>query len=262
MGQWPDARSARDLQLELGLLAGPAPEEAVAYRLQLPGPRAARLKDLRIGYVLSDPFCPPASEVAEVLSRAVEAIRKQGARLSEGWPPGVDLQRTADDWFFLAVNSWHQKEEDLRKRIDSLKGLDDYYSVRIVEALSALPVARGTARGWRTRAVWQDTSGARRVLMPVSFGRRFARPAQELGERSIETSDSSALSRPGALDLIHVHRLSRDSRLIGRTPVAGRPQIMELFRRTRRRSLSRACWQRKSEASNRRPAIRGSREKR
>src|SRR5439155_17946429 len=52
----PLARSAADLRLELGVLAGPPPDEARAYRWKLPAPRRARLKEYRIGYVLDDPF--------------------------------------------------------------------------------------------------------------------------------------------------------------------------------------------------------------
>jgi amidase len=121
--QWvngPMVRSAHDLRVALGLLAGPTAGDAVAYRLELPAPRAMRLKDHRIGYVLNDAFCPPDSEVSKLLARAIDAIGKQGAKLSEGFPAGIDLQRTHDHWFFLAVNSWYVKEEDIRKRIESL----------------------------------------------------------------------------------------------------------------------------------------------
>ena len=194
--QWvngPMARSAQDLQLELELLAGPPPTEAVAYRLQLPAPRGARLKDYRIGYVLTDPFCPPAAEVAQVLSKALEAIARQGAQLSEGWPSGIALQRTHDDWFFLAVNSWYQKEEDLRRRIDTLKGLDDYYSVRIVEALSTSYHQWRLRDGARlqARAIWQDYFREHDAfLMPVNLCAAFPHDQRKnWAERAIQTAD-------------------------------------------------------------------------
>ena len=53
--QWvngPLARSADDLAFALDLLADPATAESIAYRLELPPPRATRLEDCRIGYVV------------------------------------------------------------------------------------------------------------------------------------------------------------------------------------------------------------------
>ena len=194
--QWvngPMARSAHDLRLALGVLAGPAASEAVAYRLQLPAPRATRLKDYRIGYVLSDPFCPPDSEVSKLLAGTVEAIAKQGAKLSEGFPVGVDLQRTADDWFFLAVNSWYVKEEDIRKRIESLKAFDDYCSPKVIEALSASYHQWRLRDGGRLeqRAIWQEYFRDHDAfLMPANFSAAFPHDQRKVWtERAVVTAD-------------------------------------------------------------------------
>lgn len=86
----PIARSAGDLRLLLGVLGGPAPEEAVAYRWSAPAPRHRALKEYRAGFVLDDPFCPVAPETARVLGSFVDALRKAGVRLEEGWPEGFD----------------------------------------------------------------------------------------------------------------------------------------------------------------------------
>jgi amidase len=194
--QWvngPMARSAHDLRFALALLAGPPASEAVAYRLELPAPRAMRLKDYRIGYVLSDPFCPPDSEVSKLLAGAVEAIGKQGARLSEGFPSGVDLQRTHDNWFFLAVNSWYVKEEDIRKRIESLKGIDDYYMPKVIEALSASYHQWRLRDGGRleARGIWQEYFRDHDAfLMPANFSAAFPHDQRKnWTERAVITAD-------------------------------------------------------------------------
>ena len=70
------ARSAQDLRLELEIIGGPSPLDAVAYKWTLPPARWTRLKDYRVGYVLSDPFCPLSPEVEAVLDGAVQALRK------------------------------------------------------------------------------------------------------------------------------------------------------------------------------------------
>ena len=56
-------------------------------RWSLPPARGTRLADYRIGYVLDDPRAPVAPEVGDALAAAIEALRRAGARLTEGWPP-------------------------------------------------------------------------------------------------------------------------------------------------------------------------------
>ena len=85
----PLARSAKDLQLELEIIADPATLKAKAYSWRLPPPRHKRLRDYRIGYVLDDPFCPVTSEVETVLQDTIDALRSAGPTLIKGWPTSV-----------------------------------------------------------------------------------------------------------------------------------------------------------------------------
>lgn len=200
--QWvngPLARSAQDLQLELEVTAGHDPSDAVAYGWKLPPARGTRLKDYRIGFVLSDPFCPPSSEVAEVVTRAVEAMRSHGAQINEGWPKGIDFPKVFEDYYFLLVNNWYQKEEDLRKRIDSLKGKDDYYSVLVTKALSASYQQWRVRDGARleVRAIWREYFREHDAfIMPVNFCAAFPHAQQkDWNERAIETIDGKRTYR-------------------------------------------------------------------
>jgi amidase len=97
----PLARSASDLKAALQVLAGPDSHDAVAYRWTLPQPRQSRLDDYRIGYVLDDPLCPVSAPVKNILGNAVEALRKAGAKLEEGWPPGLDCARQAETYRYM-----------------------------------------------------------------------------------------------------------------------------------------------------------------
>lgn len=97
----PLARSAQDLLLELEVIAGPSAADARAYRWSLPPARGTRLKDYRIGFVLDDPFCKLSSDVSGVLSNTIDALRKAGAHLEEGWPRSVKPQETFDNYFRL-----------------------------------------------------------------------------------------------------------------------------------------------------------------
>ncbi len=86
----PFGRSLRDLRMALNVTAGPEPPVASAYSWRLPRSRHSRLEDFRVGVVLDDDSAPVTSEVSTVLSDAVDAVRRAGAKVVEGWPEGVD----------------------------------------------------------------------------------------------------------------------------------------------------------------------------
>ena len=77
----PLARTADDLGLLLDVLAGPAPAEAPAWRLDLPAPRHRRLGEHRIGIWADDPYCRVDTETRQLLDHVTELLGKEGARL-------------------------------------------------------------------------------------------------------------------------------------------------------------------------------------
>jgi len=88
----PIARSADDLDLLLGVLAGPEPERADAWRLDLPECGARQLSELRIGTWLDDPASPVESEYHGMLRAATDRLTDAGARVDDDHPP-VDFAR-------------------------------------------------------------------------------------------------------------------------------------------------------------------------
>lgn len=86
----PLARSAPDLRTALIATAGPEFPEHKAYSWALAKPRHTRLKDFRVGVVLDHERAPVSSEVGSVLSNAVDALSRAGAKIVEGWPSGMD----------------------------------------------------------------------------------------------------------------------------------------------------------------------------
>jgi amidase len=82
----PMARCADDLALMLGLIAGPVPEDANAYALQLPPPRAATLRGYRVAAWLEDPAFPVDAEVAGRLQATVDALRRAGVTVDDAKP--------------------------------------------------------------------------------------------------------------------------------------------------------------------------------
>jgi amidase len=83
----PLARSVDDLELLLGVLAGPLDADAVAWRVELPAPRVTDLRHLRIGTWLSDPFAEVDRPVGDALEGAVAAFAGAGATISSDHPP-------------------------------------------------------------------------------------------------------------------------------------------------------------------------------
>ena len=190
----PLARSASDLKVALTILGGPDREEAIAYRWALPSARAARLGDYRIGFVMDSPSHPVSSDAKAVLVAAIEALRKAGVHLEEGWPAGVDPAEQYDTYRYLlfatgASSINDDQMEELRKRAISQDG-----SRQAIEALSRSAPHKyfqeaDNAR-MAARAVWQEyfrTHDA--FLMPTAIVPAFHHDHRERSQRVITTPD-------------------------------------------------------------------------
>lgn len=97
----PLARSADDLALVLDAIAGPDGGDAVGWRLALPPPRRAALRDYRVGAWLDDPACPVDDAVRARLDAVVEALAKAGARVESVRP--VDFATAWVDYLSLLL---------------------------------------------------------------------------------------------------------------------------------------------------------------
>jgi amidase len=96
----PLARSVDDLRVALSVSAGPEAPASSAYSWSLARPRHARLEDFRVGVVLDHEHAPVSSEVTALLSDAVDALARAGAKVVEGWPDGVDPVRQYESFGF------------------------------------------------------------------------------------------------------------------------------------------------------------------
>jgi amidase len=86
----PLARSAADLKQALLLMAGPTPDDAVAWKLSLPPPRTTKLSELRIAVMLEDPNFPVDLEVQERIQAAADFFARKGAKVSNRAWPAID----------------------------------------------------------------------------------------------------------------------------------------------------------------------------
>ena len=88
----PLARSAKDLELELSVIGGPAADESRAYSLALPRARKQALKDFRVAIVLDDPCARVDGRVQAQIARLQEFLVREGASVTEGARPEFNTE--------------------------------------------------------------------------------------------------------------------------------------------------------------------------
>jgi amidase len=189
----PLARSAADLKLTLNIIGGPDPDDAIAYNWTLPPARRTRLIDYHVGYVMDDALCPVNSNVKEVLTEAVNALRKGGVELQEGWPPGVNPSKQYDTYLFLLYSTYAEQLQDgnFEEFREQAERQDGSFDARIARAWTAphkhFQLA-STAR-MAARTVWQDYFSDHDVfLLPTTFIPAFPHDHSEpFGERRLIT---------------------------------------------------------------------------
>jgi amidase len=99
--QGPLARTARDLELALDVLAGPDVGEDVGWKLQLPPPRRRALREFRVAVFPGVGFIPVSREVRGAVDRVVEVLQAAGATVGVAAPEGVDSEEHFDDYCAL-----------------------------------------------------------------------------------------------------------------------------------------------------------------
>jgi amidase len=83
----PLARSADDLDLLLDVLAGPEPERAPAWRLELPGPTVTTAAGARVAVWFDDEISPIDNGYRALLQRTADALADAGAKVEVVKPP-------------------------------------------------------------------------------------------------------------------------------------------------------------------------------
>ena len=97
----PMARSVRDLEIALDVLAGPDDWHAKAYRLELPAPRHRSLAGYRIGTWFDESCAPLDHDVRALLERAARTLRDQGATVDDSVRPDFTFEYARDVFFAL-----------------------------------------------------------------------------------------------------------------------------------------------------------------
>jgi amidase len=131
-----------------------------------------------VGYVLDDPLCPVLPEVKEALTETVEALKKAGVSLEEGWPEGVEPSKQFETYYYLLCAFLPPELSD-----------DEFESARQLAAEKGASRSHIRARAWTgpysdyqaalgqrmgARKIWQDYFRTRDAfLMPTAFTTAF-----------------------------------------------------------------------------------------
>jgi amidase len=95
----PMARDARDLELALDVVAGPAGTDRKGKRWTLPAPRHERLEEFRVGVLLEADGAPVDARYRAALEAYVEDLRGIGVQVTPVDRPPVDAQHALDVYF-------------------------------------------------------------------------------------------------------------------------------------------------------------------
>jgi len=101
----PMARSASDLAVALGVLAGPDPDET-AMTLTLPAPRFTGLRDLRVAVWAEQPGQVTDAETTAKLLELADALERQGVTVSRTARPAFDPTEAYHLYLRLLDAAW------------------------------------------------------------------------------------------------------------------------------------------------------------
>jgi len=124
----PIARTAEDLALGVDVVAGPDIGEEVAWRLELPAPRHARLSDYRVAIYPGADWRPVSSEITAAIEKLAATLRKAGAHVAEAQPDGFGDGKDHHEVFvsILTTISGSRMSPDERKaRAEALRASPD-----------------------------------------------------------------------------------------------------------------------------------------
>jgi amidase len=121
----PLARSARDLELALGIIVGPDAIDAPAVRIALPKPKPRTWRQWRVAVMDSAETAPVDSAVREGIGRVTEFLRRRGAKLSRTARPAIDLEEAHRVYVLLlrAATSRNQSDADFARNLEKAKSL-------------------------------------------------------------------------------------------------------------------------------------------
>ena len=133
----PLGRSAEDLEIGLGVMAGPDEIDSAGYRLALPAPKRKTLREFRVAVMLTDPASEVDAEVQARVQAAADFLARKRARVSDSARPAIDTAEAARVYIHLlrSATSGRQTPEEFARNTDVAARLapdDESYYARMV----------------------------------------------------------------------------------------------------------------------------------
>ncbi len=143
----PLARSAEDLALALGVMAGPNLEEGVAWQLKLPHPKKKELRQFKVGLLLDAQNAAVDQDVQTLLGRLAGFLRQRKVKVDEQARPDVNLEEAHRLYnrLLLAAMSARQTDDDFRRNLEAARPLDAVASGLDVQRARAMTLSH---RDW------------------------------------------------------------------------------------------------------------------
>ncbi|MCX2982784.1 amidase [Halieaceae bacterium IMCC14734] len=91
----------QDLEKALDIVAGPLPEEGVAWQVQLPAARATAAGDLRVAVWLDHPAFPVDDEIQAAIAAAAQTLADAGAQVDLEARPQFDVEEQHSNYAML-----------------------------------------------------------------------------------------------------------------------------------------------------------------
>lgn len=159
----PMARSADDLAIALDAMAGPDEIDGMGLRLKLPKPAKKKLKEYKVGLMLTDPNAEVDKSVQDLLLALADYLRKEGATVDETARPDIDTDEAMRVYINLlrSATSGRQTAEQFAENqalAAKLDPKDDGYGARMLRAMT-MPHKDWLAvneRRYQMRLKWAD----------------------------------------------------------------------------------------------------------
>src|SRR5499427_5490524 len=189
----PMARSTDDLEIALGVMAGPDEIDAAGYKLALAAPRQKALRDFKVAVMLTDPNAEVDVEVQEKIQAVADFLVKKRAKVSHRARPDIDTNEAARVYIHLlrAATAGRQSQEEFDKTVATARSLpasDDSYYARMLRGMTT------THRDWlaanetrhKMRFKWAEFFKEYDLLLcPATSSAAF--PHDHVGERHERT---------------------------------------------------------------------------
>ncbi|HEX6142941.1 MAG TPA: amidase [Geminicoccaceae bacterium] len=88
----PMARTVADLERALEVMGGANRFDRVAWRLELPPPRASRLRDFRVAVMLEDRCCEVDRSIQDRIQAVADRLARAGAKVDDRARPAIDTR--------------------------------------------------------------------------------------------------------------------------------------------------------------------------